>query len=174
MRKVIIIVIIACLVVAVVLSSLYINTSGSQSSASASPSLSEVQGSMIVWNKERDQKLYETTDASNIAKVITFIKTANWTNVKAEPTGDSVKNAYNLTIYNEEGKGEEYSMLYMNDNTIVLFYQKANNDGTYLQASFPVQAGGLNDYFTISPAASASAAASASGSVSVAPSASAS
>jgi hypothetical protein len=165
MRKIVIIVIIACLVVAVIMSSIFIG--GSKSEVGASASVSQVEGSMVVWNKERDQKLFETKDASAIGSVVTFIKTAKWTSVKAEPSGSSVKNTYNLTVYDTQGKGEEYSLLYMNDNTIVLFYQKANTDGTYLQASFPVQAGGLNDYFKINPDASVtpSAAASASGAV---------
>lgn len=156
MRKIVIIVVIAILVVAVVLSSVYFANSGAQQSASVVPS--QVEGSMVVWNKERDQKLFETTDASAIGKVITFIKTADWTSVKAEPTGDSVKNAYNLTIYDKDGKGEQYSMLYMSNNTIALVYLKANQDGSYLQASFPMEAGGLNDFFKISPASSAPAA----------------
>ena len=69
MRKVIIIVIIACLVVAVIMSSIFIG--GSKSEAGASASVSKVEGSMVVWNKERDQKLFETKDASAIGSVVT-------------------------------------------------------------------------------------------------------
>lgn len=161
MRKIVIIVIVACLVLAVVLSSMYLNSKPA-ASASASGSPSTVQGSMVVWNVEKDQKLLETTDASAIGSVISFIKKATFSSVKSEPVGSNVKSKYYLTIYDQSGKSDQYSMLYMNDNTIVLVYLKANNDGTYLQASFPVQAGGLNDYLKFSATASASAASAAS------------
>ena len=150
MRKIVVIIVVACMVVAVFATALFTNVNQPPAgSASGAQTQTAGAGSIIVWNTERDQKVFETADASVVNAVRALLAQANWSDSAAAPSADLVRRQLILSIYDETGKAEQYTLLYLSDNSITLINQQANTDGQNDKANFPDVSGGLNDYLKI-------------------------
>ena len=147
MRKAVIIVLSVCLVFAVFVSTFYLagnNIPSSEAQATAAEDAkTDAPGKIVVWNKDRDLKAFETEDNDVMSAVVTLIRAAGWTAAGNPPAGD-----YLLSIYDENGQATEYT-IQQTDAGITLFRQKPDADGSYEKADFPAKSGGLGSYLNI-------------------------
>lgn len=148
MRKAVIIILSVCMVIAIFASTLVV--AGSQMADSEQQATASVQtvSSIVVWNKNRDQKVFETTDTNVLNAVGSLIGQAAWTAVSGPPAGTGRE--YILSVYNQSGQASEFTMLYQDNDDITLVKQKTDANGAYEKADFIAQSsGGLYTYFNM-------------------------
>lgn len=141
MKKVIVIILAACLAVATLVTALSIpgnepETPKTQETASANEA-----GKIVIWNKNRDQKLFETTDAAALDAIAGLIHNASW----SSGTGPlpSLEGAeYILAVYDTNGQSTQYAMFYKSNNDIALLKAQSDDNRSYEKADFPAQGGG--------------------------------
>lgn len=149
MRKAVIIILAVCMVFVIFVSTFYfIGNSASNAETQATASLSvETASKITVWNKNRDQKIFETEDTAVLTAVSSLISQAAWTSVSEIPASEGTE--YILSVYNQSGQAKEYTMIMKGNNDIALVKQKTDGTGAYEKAEFPAQSEGLSTYINI-------------------------
>ena len=151
MRKAVFIILSVCIVVAIFASTLVLTgnrTADSEEQATASP---QTISSIVVWNKNRDQKVFETKDTDVLNAVGSLIGEAAWIEVsEPEPLIDTGRE-YILSVYNQSGQASEFTMIHLENNDISLIKQSTASGGAYEKADFTGQGGegSLGEYLKI-------------------------
>jgi hypothetical protein len=148
MKRAIFIILAACLVVGILATTLFYmpgppaDTSAPQAAVSGSEA-----GQIVVWNKNRDQKVFETTDSAVLKAVAELMNNASWSS-GPEPLPSLEGTPYILAVYDKDGQSTQYTMYYKSNNDITLF-KTGGDERSYQKADFPAQSGGLYTYLNI-------------------------
>lgn len=149
MRKAVFIILSVCIVVAIIASTLVLTGNRTADSEEQATASLQTISSIVVWNKNRDQKVFESKDTDVLSAVGSLLGEAAWTAVSEPPVGTGRE--YILSVYDQSGQASEYTMLYLESNDITLIKQSTIAGGAYEKSDFTAQGGevSLSEYLKI-------------------------